>query len=69
VTGQQWKNDPALLLQQQTHDVYHGPRGVLRAGAPLDPGMAAFAASVTRSQNAPASYSNAAALQQQGITR
>jgi len=56
------------------HDVYHGPRGVLRGGAPLqspgfDPGIAAFAASVTSSQNAPATYSNAAALAQQGFGR
>jgi len=67
VTGQKLREhvqevyDAAQGALQQ-HDVYHGPRGVLRGGAQ---GIADFAMNVSRSANVPATYSNAALLAQQ----
>lgn len=52
-----WKSE---ALQQQMQDVYHGPRGVLRGGAPLE--SAGFAAlNAALGPKAQSTYSNAAA--------
>jgi len=56
--GRKWDNVGA----QAVHDAYTHLPGQRYPGVPVDPGIAAFAAAVTRSSNVPASYVNAASV-------